>query len=241
MHKIALITGATGGIGRQIALTFSQNGYAVALQYHTRHSEAQRIAKQFPTDTNWIALPCDLTDVEKTERMLDRLFTEFGRPTVLVNCAGMAPKQALFTDSTDAQFREVFELNVLAPMRLTRMVLDDLRHNAGTVINVSSIWGVAGGSCEVIYSASKAALIGFTKALAKEMAPSGVTVNCIAPGFVPTDMNAHLSADEVEQIRQDTPLLRLGTPADIADAALFLAKARFVTGQVLCVDGGTVM
>ena len=123
-------------------------------------------------------------------------------------------------------------------MRLTRELYDDLRDNAGSVVNLSSIWGVSGGSCEVVYSASKAAIIGFTKSLARELAPSGVTVNCVAPGMIPTAMNAHLSDADTEAFRLDTPLGRLGTPQDVADAVFYLANAAFVTGQVLCCDGG---
>ena len=123
-------------------------------------------------------------------------------------------------------------------MRLTRILSDDLRCNHGSVVNISSMWGVTGGSCEVLYSASKAALIGFTKALAKELAPSDVTVNTVAPGLIPTLMNAHLSKEDLALFRQETPLNRLGTPEDVADAVFYLSQARFVTGQVLCCDGG---
>ena len=123
-------------------------------------------------------------------------------------------------------------------MRLTRLLTDDLRQNHGSIVNISSMWGVTGASCEVLYSASKAAVIGFTKALAKELAPSDVTVNTVAPGLIPTIMNANLSPEDLEAFRLDTPLNRLGTPEDVADAVLYLATARFVTGQVLCCDGG---
>ena len=177
----------------------------------------------------------------RVERMIETLHRTFGRPSAVIHAAGIAPRQALFSDTDDTMLSEVFATNAFAPMRLTRMLDGDLRALQGSVVTISSMWGVTGGSCETIYSASKAALIGFTKALAKELAPSGVRVNCVAPGFVQTAMNAHLSEEDVEAFRLDTPLQRLGTPEDVAEAVRYLLKAQFVTGQVLSVDGGIVI
>lgn len=238
MKRIALITGASGGIGGAIAKRFAQAGFALALQYRSNRKAVDTLARSLPNGTDYLLLQCDLTDADAVQDMLSALHARLGRVSVLVNCAGVALKQTLFSDTTDADFDLVFDTNVRSTMRLTRFLTDDLRANQGAVVNISSMWGVVGASCEVVYSASKAALIGFTKALAKELAPSGVTVNAVAPGLIPTAMNAHLSADDLEAFRLDTPLLRLGTPEDVADAVLYLANARFVTGQILCCDGG---
>ena len=235
---IALVTGASGGIGGAIAKALLKSGYAVALQYHRHAEAAQALISDCSPDADYLLLPCDLTDSDAVAAFADVVHKRFGPVSVLVNCAGIALKQMLFTDTTDADLASIFETNVYGPMRLTRLLLDDLRKTSGTIVNISSMWGVSGASCEVIYSASKAALIGFTKALAKELAPSGVTVNAVAPGFVSTAMNEHLSASDAEAFRSSTPLERFGTPQEIADAVLYLIGARFVTGQILSVDGG---
>ncbi len=238
MTKIALITGASGGIGSAIAARFAASGYAVVLVYRSNRESIDRLIASLPAATDYLAVSCDLTDPDSVSDMIEQVHQRLGHVSVLVNCAGTALPQKLFSETSDEEYRRIFDTNVLGTMRLTRLLTDDLRTRTGSVINISSMWGVSGASCEVIYSASKAALIGFTKALAKELAPCGVTVNCVAPGFVPTAMNAHLSAEEIETFRMETPLERLGTPEDIADAVFYLANARFVTGQILCCDGG---
>ncbi len=165
----------------------------------------------------------------------------FGPVDVLINNAGVALPQQLLTDCTDADWDKLFDVNVKGTFLMTRALLPGMiEKKSGSIVNISSMWGVTGGSCEVPYSATKAALIGFTKALAKEVAPSGVRVNCIAPGFVETDINGALNSQVIAGIVEETPLLRPGTVQDIASAALFLAgeDASFITGQVLSVDGG---
>ena len=236
--KTALITGASGGIGSVIALRFAQNGYAVALQYHRNEQGALNAASQFPKDTPYLCVRADLTDQASVEHLVQSVHTRLPKVSVLVNCAGIALKQQLFEDTTDTDCERVFAVNVQGTMRVTKAFLPDIRENSGSIVNLSSIWGLNGGSCEVPYSTSKAAIIGFTRSLAKELAPCGVTVNCVAPGMIATKMNAHLSEDALEAFRQETPLLRIGTPEDVADAVWYLANARFVTGQLLCCDGG---
>ncbi len=238
MKRTALITGASGGIGSAIAKRFADAGYAVALQYRSNRQAIDTLIRTLPEDADYAALQCDLNDPDSVQEMLYEIHRRLGRISVLVNCAGVALPQKLFSETTDADYDHVFDTNVHAAMRLTRLLTDDLRAQHGSVVNISSMWGVVGGSCEVVYSASKAALIGFTKALSKELAPSDVTVNAVAPGLIPTAMNAHLSDAELESFRLDTPLCRLGTPQDVAEAVFYLAGARFVTGQVLCCDGG---
>ena len=238
MNNIVLITGASGGIGSAIAKRFAKSDYAVVLQYHNNKESAEQTAAAFPHGADHLCIRCDLIDREDTERLVSEIHRRFGTVTVLVNCAGVALPQKLFTDTADEEFDLIFDTNVRSMMRLTRLLTDDLRQNHGAVVNISSMWGVAGASCEVLYSASKAAVIGFTKALAKELAPSDVTVNAVAPGLIPTAMNAHLSPEDLNAFRLDTPLNRLGTPEDVAEAVFYLANARFITGQVLCCDGG---
>lgn len=238
MRRIALITGASGGIGSAVVRKFAEAGYAVVPVYLTNRQAVDRLIASFPHGTEYLSVSCDLDDPASVSALIEETHKRFGTISVLVNCAGIAMPQMLFSDTSDADYTNVFTTNVLGTIRLTRLLTDDLRNNHGSVVNLSSMWGVSGASCEVLYSASKAAIIGFTKALAKELAPSDVTVNCVAPGFIPTAMNRHLSAEDVEAFRLETPLQRLGTPEDIADAVFYLAHARFITGQVLCCDGG---
>ena len=238
MRGKVLITGASGGIGSSIAKRFADAGLSVALQYNTNRDAIDSLVRTFPADAAYLCLQCDLTSAEDVRRMVDDLHRRFGTVSVLVNCAGKALAQKLLSDTTDDEYDLIFATNVQAPVRLTRLLVDDLRANHGAVVNVSSMWGVTGASCEVLYSASKAAVIGFTKALAKELAPSDVTVNAVAPGLIDTAMNAHLSEEDLAAFAAETPLQRIGTPQDVADAVFWLANARFVTGQVLCCDGG---
>ena len=241
MNRVALVTGASGGIGAAIALRLAEDGFALALQYHTNRAAIDALIDKLPDGTAWCACACDLCDAAETERMLSMVRQRLGRVSLLVNCAGIAPKQTLFSDTDDAALRAVFETDVYAPMRLARLLTGDLRETRGSVVTISSMWGVCGASCEVIYSAAKAALIGFTKALARELAPEGVRVNCVAPGMIQTAMNAHLGAEAIEAFRRETPLERIGKPEDVAEAVAYLVKASFVTGQTLSVDGGIVI
>ncbi len=238
MNKIALITGASGGIGGGIAKRFADAGCALVLPYRSHPEAVDELVRTLPKNAVYLSQYCDLNNPASVQSLSEAVHQRLGTVSVLVNCAGTALPQKLFSDTTDEELDRVFQTNVTGAMRLTRLLYDDLRQNHGSVVNISSMWGVVGASCEVIYSASKAALIGFTKALAKELAPSDVTVNAVAPGLIPTAMNAHLSADDLDAFRLETPLQKLGTPEDVADAVFYLAHARFVTGQVLCCDGG---
>ena len=237
--KTAIITGASSGLGRefvrQIADIFPEiESYWLIAR---RAERLEEMAAELP-EKKVRCISLDLCDNMSFMTFRELLMAEQPEVTLLVNCAGCALPQKLFTDTSDEEYHHIFNTNVLGTMRLTKLLTKDLRHQSGSVVNISSMWGISGGSCEVIYSASKAALIGFTKALAKELAPCGVTVNAVAPGFIQTAMNAHLSPEDTEAFRLETPLERLGTPEDVADAVFYLANARFVTGQVLCCDGG---
>lgn len=245
MKHTVLVTGSSRGIGRAIAERFAHDGHRVAIHCHVRRAEADALKAALQQEhLSVMAVQGDVSKEAEVARMLEEIRAYFGPVDVLVNNAGIALPQQLLTDCTAADWDRLFAVNVRGAFLCCRGVLPDMvRKKRGSIVNLSSMWGVTGGSCEVPYSASKAALIGLTKALAREVAPSGIRVNCVAPGFVPTGMNAHLSPEAVEGIREETPLLTLGTPEDVAAAVCFLAceDARFLTGQVLCCDGGRCM
>lgn len=244
MNKTVLITGASRGIGRAAAVTFAQNGYNVAINYNKSSEAAEKLCSELKQyGVKAIALQSDVADKSAVDKMVKRIEAELEKITVLVNNAGIA-EQALFSDITEEMWNRMFDVNVKGAYNCTQAVLPHMIHNKyGRIINVSSMWGISGASCEVHYSASKAALIGFTKSLAKEVGLSGITVNCVAPGVIATEMNGHLSEEIIEELKNETPLNRIGTPEDVAEAIFFLAsdKASFITGQVLSVDGGFIV
>ena len=244
MNKNVLVTGASRGIGRAIAAAFARNGYNVAVNYNNSGEAAGKLCEElraFGVDS--AAFQADVSNRSEVDRMISEIKDSMGNIGVLVNNAGISG-QALFSDITEEMWDRMFAVNVKGAYNCTQAVLPDMIHfKQGRIINISSMWGISGASCEVHYSASKAALTGFTKALAKEVGLSGITVNCIAPGVIATEMNSHLSEDDMEALRNDTPLNRIGTPEDVAEAVLFLAseKASFITGQILSVDGGFIL
>ena len=242
--KTVLITGASRGIGRAAALEFAKNGYNVAINYKSSKNKAEELCGEIKKMGVSAEIFCaDVSNNQETEEMVEKVIETFGGIEVLVNNAGIAPKQGLFTDFSEDTAKSVFGVNVFGTMNCTRAVIPQMvRKKSGKIINVSSIWGVCGGSCEVLYSSSKSAIIGFTKALAKELAPSGVNVNCVAPGFVDTDMNSHLTEDEKNEFCEEIPLGRAGTPEEIAKVIYFLASegATYITGQTIVADGGLI-
>jgi 3-oxoacyl-[acyl-carrier protein] reductase len=234
MLKTAVITGASRGIGQATAELFLKKGYAVVGTYHkTKKSEL------FP-GIDWVK--ADVSDKDDITSLSDYVREHFGGADVLVNNAGIA-EQKLFSDITEQDWDNIMNVNAKSCFLTCKAFLPYMiRQKRGAIVNISSIWGISGASCEVHYSASKAAVIGFTKALAKETAPSGVRVNAVAPGVIYTDMNRALSPSDIAAITAETPLCRLGTPQDIARAVYFLCskEADFITGQVLTVDGGFI-
>ncbi len=250
MQKTVLVTGASRGIGREIAVRFAKAGYNVAVNYCSHEAEAMQTVAMlnamgglFRVD-NAAAFRADVSDPAQVEEMFTRIHGTFGGGVdLLVNNAGVA-QQKLLQDVSPEEWDRLFGVNVKGMYLCARQALPDMiRRQSGNIINVSSMWGQVGASCEVAYSAAKAAVIGFTKALAKEVGPSGIQVNCVAPGFISTEMNAALAPEAAESLRQETPLERLGTPRDVANAVWFLAsqEAGFITGQVLGVNGGLVV
>ena len=237
--KNVLITGGSRGIGKALVEAFSASGYKVAFTYAKSENEAQLLAEK----TSAVALKADSRCEEEILSAVSEARSLLGSIDVLINNAGVS-SFSLFTDITLDEWNETFAVNVGAAFLYSKAVLPDMISKKwGRIINISSIWGLVGSSCEVHYSASKAALIGLTRALAKELGPSNITVNAIAPGFIDTDMNKSLSDSDREAFFEDTPLGRPGNPREIADAAVFLAsdKAAYITGDVLNVSGGYVM
>ena len=244
MDKTVLITGASRGIGAETARQFALAGCRVAINYYQSGDKAQALAEELGAQGySAAAFGADVSEQEQVRAMVREVTDRFGPVDVLVNNAGTA-LQRLFTETTPEQWRRIFAIHVDGAFHCSQSVLPGMiRRKSGAIINVSSIWGLVGASCEVAYSASKAALVGLTKALAKEVGPSGIRVNCVAPGVIRTDMLGGLSSAELSALEEQTPLGRLGTPRDIARAIVFLAseEADFITGQVLSPNGGFVI
>lgn len=241
MNKTAVITGASGAIGSALCRNFAEEGYNIVMQYFKNKAAAEKLCEEIRKTYNVEAFSF-CADFSKTEEI--KAFADFagknGDVDVLINNAGIS-YVGLFQLVSDEKAKEIFAVNTESVMLLTKEILPSMiKKQSGRIINISSMWGVTGASCEVHYSASKAAIIGFTKALAKEVAPSGITVNCIAPGMIDSKMNAHLSEDEIKEIIDETPVGRIGTGDDVASLAVFLSgeKASFITGQIISVDGG---
>ena len=246
LKKNVLVTGGAGGIGEAIVRKFHGASFNVAVHCFRSERKAEELCRELNAKNGSLTVRCyqaDFTDPEAVVKMVSTVEKDMGPIDVLVNNAGLG-KQRLITDTSYENWRETFAVNVDAAFLCSKSVLPAMiREKAGKIVNVSSMWGITGASCEVDYSASKAALIGFTKALAKEFGPSGINVNCVAPGVIDTKMNAHLSEDDLKELAYETPLGRLGTPAEIADAVYFLSsdESSFITGQVLSPNGGFVI
>jgi len=240
--KKALVTGSSGGIGKAVATRLAAEGYRMVLHYHKNEKSARSLLEKLTRAYGEEAAVLARADLSDSAQVAE-LFGAAGKIDLLVNNAGIA-QQKLFTELTDQDWDDMFNVDVRGVFLCCRAVLPAMiREKSGCIINISSMWGQVGASCEVHYSAAKAAVIGLTKALAKEVGPSGIRVNCIAPGVIATEMNAGFSEETMEQLRQETPLYRIGSPEDIAQAAAFLASPRagFITGQVLGVSGGMVI
>lgn len=237
--KTVLITGGSRGIGRAMVELFSENGYNVAFTYKSSEREARELSERLGA----FAVKADSSREDDIIKAVSAVNSRFGGVDILINNAGVS-SFSLLTDVSLDLWNETFAVSVTGAFLYSKYLLPHMINEKwGRIINISSMWGLTGSSCEVHYSAAKAALIGFTKALAKEVGPSGITVNAIAPGLIRTDMNASLSKEDIEVVEEQTPLGRIGEPREIAEAALFLAseKSAFVTGDVVNISGGFVV
>lgn len=242
--KYALITGASGGIGAATARAFAQAGYGVAIHAHRSVDKLHALAQDLSALSVPVLEVCaDLSDPVQAKTMVDNVLEKFCQLDILVCCSGLS-HVGLVTDIDPQQWKTLFGVNVDGMHYCCQAVLPHMVHRKeGCILTVSSMWGQVGASCEVSYSATKGAVIAYTKALAQEVGPSNIRVNCIAPGVIATEMNAHLSPEDLEALADETPLGRIGTPEECAACALFLASegASFVTGQVLAPNGGLVI
>lgn len=239
MKKTALVTGGTGGIGKAICRKLSECGYYVIINYLRSNEKASKLAEELASE----AVQFDVSDSGKVHAAAERIKICYGGIDLLVNTAGVSEIE-LFTHISEENSDRIMNVNLKGTMNCSRAFLPEMiNKKSGCIINISSMWGQCGASCEVDYSASKAGIIGFTKALAKETAPSGVRVNCVSPGFILTEMNSRFSDEDLQLIMEDIPLGKFGEPRHIADAVAFLASdcAEYITGQILAVNGGMVI
>ena len=243
MKKTVVVTGASRGIGREIAIEFARNGYNVLANYNNSEKEAIELEKMLIEEGYSIKVfKADVSKSYESDAMIEYCLKEFGGLDVLVNNAGIS-QDKLFTDITDEEWERMMSVNVTSVFNCSRRALQHMIwEKSGSIINITSMWGETGGSCEVHYSASKAAIIGMTKALAKEVGPSNIRVNAVSPGVIMTDMCAYYGEDTLNELKDETPLMKLGKPEDVAETVYFLAeKAKFITGQVIGVNGGMVI
>ena len=236
--RSAIVTGGSGEIGSAICRKLCERGYSVAVCYNTDRNSAEELVRSLVSEGySAEAVPCDVRDESQIVSAVGKA-ASMGELSVAVNCAGIALFSQIQDTSREA-LQEVFSVNSIGAYLVCR---ETAKHmiplHSGRIVSISSMWGVSGGSCESAYSASKSALTGMTKALAKELGPSGITVNCVAPGLIDTKMNSRLSSSDIAALIEETPAGRIGTPEDVADAVMFFCDSPFITGQVLCVDGG---
>lgn len=243
-QKVAVVTGASRGIGAATAVALAEAGFTVAVLYRTNRVLAETCVQKIrETGGTAHAYAVDVTDSAAVKIVTAQIEKDLGTVSVLVNNAGIS-EQKLFTDITDSDWEQMLAVHLNGAFYMTRALVPAMVHRKyGRIINIASMWGETGGSCEVHYSTAKAGLIGLTKALAKELAPSGITVNAVSPGAVETDMMRALGEEVCKSVAEETPVGRLAHPQEIADAICFLAseKAAYITGQVLSVNGGAVI
>ena len=242
--KYVLITGGSRGIGAATARLFARRGWGVAVGYHQSEAQAQALAAELSDQgVPALAVRADVADSAQVARMVDNVLENFCQLDILICSAGVS-HQGLISQIDENQWRRLFAVNVDGVHHCCRAVLPHmLERKSGSIVTVSSMWGQVGASCEAAYSAAKGAVIAYTKALAKELGPSNIRVNCVAPGVIDTEMNGHLTQDDLAALADETPLGRIGTPREAAAAIAFLAsdEASFLTGQVVAPNGGLVV
>lgn len=245
MKKTVLITGGAKGIGRKIAEDFASLGYNVCINYNTSEKEAISLKNRLASlGYSVLIIKADISKKEEVDKMIEEIIVNFGKIDVLVNNAGIC-NYDLFTDISDEDIKKIIDTNLIGTINVTKSVLNKsmIKNKSGNIINISSIWGIIGASCEVMYSLTKAGIIGFTKALAKELALSNIRVNAVAPGVIDTEMISNLKEVELNILKDEIPLGRIGNVEDVSNAVLFLAleKSSYITGQVISPNGGMVI
>ena len=244
MAKVAFITGATRGIGKQIAITFAQNGYDIAINYRTENDDLKNIKEEIEKyNVSFLAVQGDVSNFEDCERFTQEIIEKYGQIDVLVNNAGIT-KDTLIMRMKKEDFENVIDVNLVGTFNVTKNVIPHMiKARSGRIVNISSVVGISGNAGQTNYAASKAGIIGFTKSLAKEVASRGILVNAVAPGFIQTQMTQVLKDETKEEIAKTIPLKRMGTAQDVANVVKFLAseESSYVTGQVIQVDGGMLM
>lgn len=241
MNKTVFITGGTRGIGKSCAEVFLNKGYSVVITYEKSDGIAFEMQNKYQKKLK--AIKCDVADSIQVKNAFEQIAKTFGGVDILINNAGISNEKML-CDVTEEEWNRIFDVNVKGIFNTVKEAMPYMVHQkSGKIINISSIWGMVGASCEVPYSATKAAVIGFTKALAKELGPSGICVNCVAPGVIDTDMNKMHGEDVMDELKEETPLGKIGTAEDVAKTVLFLSESDsdFITGQVISPNGGFVI
>ena len=237
VNKVVVVTGGARGIGAEIVKFLAKLGYKVVLNYNKSESYAQDVKKEL---NNVEIFKADVSKKEEANALIDFAIKKYGKIDVLINNAGIAQTK-LFTEITDEDWKDIIDTNLNSAFYCSREAVKNMIHNkSGLIINISSIWGITGASCEVAYSTSKAAINGFTKALAKELGPSNIRVNAIAPGIINTAMNSYLSKDELKNIKEEIPLEKIGDPVDIAKCVKWLIEDNYTTGQIISINGGWI-
>lgn len=243
-RKIAVVTGGASGIGEATVRRLCADGFPVVINYFSSEAKAEALASELSfKGYDVMTAKADVSDSAEVNEMIAKVSADFGTPYILVNNSGIA-QQKLFTDISDEEWNRMISVNLTGVFNCCRAVLPYMIHEkSGRIINVSSMWGQVGASCEVHYSAAKAGVIGLTKALAQEVAPSGITVNCVAPGAVETKMMSSFKKEDIDALCEEIPLMRLGKPDEIAATIAFFASenASYITGQILGVNGGMVI
>ena len=239
MEKIAIVTGASKGIGREIAKELARNKTKVIANYNTSEKEAKELKEELEKENIQIEIfKADITKREEIRKLVNFVLEKFKRIDILINNVGIS-EYKMFIDETDDDWNKIINTNLYSSFAITQEVLPNMIHNKnGCIVNISSIWGVIGASLEVLYSISKAGINGMTKALAKELGPSNIRVNAIAPGIINTSMNNQLTQDELEKIEKEIPLERIGQTTDIAKCVKWLIEDNYTTGQIISVNGG---
>ena len=239
MEKVAIVTGASKGIGREIAKELARKQIKVIANYNNSEEDARQLKEELKKENIEIDIfKADLTKREEIKDLVQFTLKKYKKIDILINNAGIS-EYKIFTEETDEDWNKVINTNLYSVFAMTQEVLTNMIHNKeGIIINISSIWGIIGASLEVLYSISKAGINGMTKALAKELGPSNIRVNAIAPGIIETQMNSKFSTEEINQIKEEIPLGKIGTPSDIAKCVNWLVDDKYTTGQIISINGG---